>query len=160
MTVVAIGADHAGFPLKETVRAWLLARGLPVLDMGTHSTASVDYPDYAALVANAVVAGNASRGVLVCGTGIGMAIAANKIGGIRAAQCSDVESARMSRQHNDTNVLALGARTTAPELALSILEVWLEAAFDGGRHVRRIEKIAGIERRSEAREVIVHAETR
>ncbi|MBI2218108.1 MAG: ribose 5-phosphate isomerase B [Candidatus Rokubacteria bacterium] len=159
MTAVAIGADHAGFPLKETVKVWLLARGLRVLDMGTHSTESVDYPDYAALVAGTVAAGDAARGVLVCGTGIGMAIAANKVGGIRAAQCSDVESARVSRQHNDTNVLALGARTTAPELALSILEVWLETAFDGGRHVRRIEKIAGIGRRFEAPEVI-HAEAR
>jgi ribose 5-phosphate isomerase B len=161
MTVVAIGADHAGVSLKETVKAWLVARGVEVRDFGTHSTQSVDYPDYAAVVAAAVSAGAADRGVLVCGTGIGMAIAANKIAGVRAAPCSDLESARLSRQHNDANVLTLGARATGADLALSIVQVWLETAFDGGRHVRRIEKIAGLERPSgERTEAIAHVEAR
>lgn len=146
MTAVAIGADHAGFPLKEFLKAGLVERGIQVLDLGTHSTDAVDYPDYAAAVGAAVAAGDAQRGVLVCGTGIGMAIAANKVAGVRAVQCADVESARISREHNDTNVLALGARTTPPDLARTIVETWLATAFQGGRHARRVEKLARLER--------------
>ena len=145
MTVVALGADHAGFSLKEAVKAWLLGRGHRVVDFGTDSTDSVDYPDYATAVATAVSNGAAARGVLVCGTGIGMAIAANKIGGIRAAQCRDEASARVSRQHNDTNVLALGARITSDEDAIAIVDAWLRTAFEGGRHHRRLDKVTALE---------------
>jgi ribose 5-phosphate isomerase B len=145
MMVVALGADHAGFQLKEAVKTWLLARGYRVVDLGTDSSESVDYPDFAAGVAHAVSTGTAARGVLVCGTGIGMAIAANKVAGIRAAQCPDEASARISRQHNDTNVLALGARTTDAEAAVAIVDAWLDTAFEGGRHVRRLDKIAALE---------------
>jgi ribose 5-phosphate isomerase B len=146
MAVIALGADHAGFSLKEDLKSWLASHGHRVLDFGTSSSESVDYPDYAAAVGSAVAKGDAERGVLVCGTGIGMAIAANKIAGVRAVQCGDEQSARISREHNDTNVVTLGARTTAPEAAKSILEAWLETAFAGGRHTRRIEKVAGLER--------------
>jgi ribose 5-phosphate isomerase B len=144
MTAVALGADHAGFALKEDLKAWLIARGHRVLDYGTYGPEAVDYPDYAARVAEAVRAGGAVRGVLVCGTGIGMAMAANKIPGVRAAVCLDVEMARMSREHNDANVLALGARLTAPGRALEILEVWLGTPFAGGRHARRVEKLMAL----------------
>lgn len=159
MTVIALGADHAGFPLKEHLKAWLADRGYPVRDFGTDSGDSVDYPDYAAVVAETVSTGSASRGVLVCGTGIGMAMAANKIPGIRAAVCSDVHAARMSREHNDANVLALGARTTEPPAAIEILRVWLETDFAAGRHVRRLEKLLALDRGS-ARESTSHAPAR
>jgi ribose 5-phosphate isomerase B len=160
MTVIALGADHAGFPLKEAVKAWLGARGARVLDFGTFSTDAVDYPDYAAPASAAVASGQARWGVLVCGTGIGMAIAANKVAGIRAAQCADVESARLAREHNDTNVLALGARTTPSEVAFAIVETWLGTAFQGGRHARRVAKLARLDRPEGAREITAHAATR
>jgi len=147
MALIALGADHAGWPLKEAIKAWLSARGHEILDFGTHTADSVDYPDYAALVADAVSAGTVERGVLVCGTGIGMAIAANKVPGARAASCADVYTARMAREHNDTNVLALGARLTGSEAATEILRVWLETAFAGDRHARRVGKLAAIERK-------------
>jgi ribose 5-phosphate isomerase B len=156
MTVVALGADHAGFPLKQDLKQWLVAEGHTVVDAGTHSTSSVDYPDFAAAVARAVAHGEVERGVLVCGTGIGMAISANKITGVRAAVCGDVETARISRQHNDLNVLALGGRATSREDAIAIVRAWLETPFDGGRHATRVGKIAGLEREaisSDAREV-------
>jgi ribose 5-phosphate isomerase B len=146
MAVIALGADHAGFELKERLKARLAERGHRLLDVGTHSSDSVDYPDFAAAVAARVGGGQAECGVLVCGTGIGMAIAANKVPGVRAAPCGDVESARLSREHNDANVLALGARTTGFEAALAIVEAWLDAAFQGGRHARRVDKIAALER--------------
>jgi len=146
MTVIALGADHAGFRLKENLKNWLMERGHTVLDVGTHGEDSVDYPDYAAAVGEAVVTRQADRGVLVCGAGIGMAIAANKIPGIRAAACVEPYTARLSRAHNDTNVLALGARITAPEAATRILETWLGAVFEGGRHQRRLDKLAAVER--------------
>jgi ribose 5-phosphate isomerase B len=146
MTVVALGADHAGFPLKEDLKTWLIARGHDVVDVGTQSTESVDYPDFAVGVAGAIVAGKAARGVLVCGTGIGMAMAANTVPGVRAAACSDAFTARMSREHNDANILALGARITAREAAIEILEIWLGAKFAGDRHARRVEKIAALDR--------------
>jgi ribose 5-phosphate isomerase B len=153
MTVVALGADHAGFPLKQHLKAWLLATGHTVLDAGTHSADSVDYPDFAATVAGAVSTGEADRGLLVCGTGIGMAIAANKVSGIRAAVCADVETARLSRQHNDLNVLALAGRSTSREDAVVIVRTWLETAFEGGRHERRLAKVTGIERAAVEKEV-------
>ena len=110
---VVVGFDHAGFPLKEDLKGWLISRGYDVVDVGTQSTESVDYPDFAVGVASAITAGKAACGVLVCGTGIGMAMAANKVPGVRAAACSDAFTARMSREHNDANVLALGARIPA-----------------------------------------------
>jgi ribose 5-phosphate isomerase B len=146
MAVVALGADHAGFPLKQHLKEWLASEGHRVLDNGTHSSDSVDYPDFAAAVARVVSAGQAHRGLLVCGTGIGMAIAANKVSGIRAGVCTDVETARLSRQHNDLNVLALAGRSTSPDDAIAIVRTWLETDFEGGRHERRLAKVAGLER--------------
>jgi ribose 5-phosphate isomerase B len=146
MTVVGLGADHAGFPLKEDLKAWLIAHGYDVVDLGTQSAESVDYPDYAAAVGGAVAAGKADCGVLVCGTGIGMAMAANKLLGVRAAACSDAYTARMSREHNDANILALGARITGRDAAIEILEIWLRAEFAGARHARRLDKIAELDR--------------
>jgi len=147
MMAIALGADHAGFRLKEDVKAWLEARAYEVVDLGTGSLESVDYPDFAAAVGLAILAGKAERGVLVCGTGIGMAMAANKLVGIRAAACSDAYTARMSREHNDANVLALGARITARDAAIEILSAWLTATFNGGRHARRLEKLGELEER-------------
>ncbi|MGH7304477.1 MAG: ribose 5-phosphate isomerase B [Candidatus Rokuibacteriota bacterium] len=145
MTVVALGSDHAGFPLKEDIKSWLIGSGYDVVDLGTQSAESVDYPDFAVGVAGAVTAGKVDRGVLVCGTGIGMAMAANKVPGARAAACSDAYTARMSREHNDANILALGARITSREAAIEILEIWLGAEFAGGRHARRVEKIVALD---------------
>lgn len=138
---VALGADHAGFALKEEVRRVLEAAGHAVHDFGTTSTDSVDYPDYAQVVGEAVRSGAAERGILVCGTGIGMAIAANRLPGVRAASCSDTYSARMARAHNDANVLAFGARVVGSGLALELVRVFLETAFEGGRHERRVRKM-------------------
>jgi ribose 5-phosphate isomerase B len=146
VAIIALGADHAGFELKEALKAWLIDQSYQVLDYGTHSTDSVDYPDYAAQVADAVADQKVDRGVLVCGTGIGMTIAANKVAGVRAALCSDLYTARMSREHNDANVLTLGGRLMSPEMAVDILRMWLAANFAGGRHLRRVDKIAEIER--------------
>jgi len=147
MISVALGADHAGWELKEAIKAWLIDQGHQVLDFGTHSPEPVDYPDYAVQVAEAVAVGKVERGVLVCGTGIGMAITANKVAGVRAAPCSDLYTARMSREHNDANVLTLGGRLMGREMALEILKVWLETGFAGGRHSGRVDKISAIERR-------------
>ena len=142
---VALGADHAGVQLKDAVRSLLQARGVEVHDFGTIDQTSVDYPDYAALVARAVAAGEVDRGILACGTGLGMAIAANKIDGVRAAPVVDLESARLSREHNDANILALGARVTTPDMALQIVSTFLDTPFAGGRHQRRIDKITALE---------------
>ena len=147
VSTIALGADHAGFHLKETLKAWLIDQGFQIVDYGTHSPDPVDYPDYAAQVAEAVAAQKVDRGVLVCGTGVGMAMAANKVAGVRAALCLDLYTARMSREHNDANVLALGGRLMGPEMALDILRMWLGAEFAEGRHRRRVDKIAEIERR-------------
>ena len=147
MASVALGADHAGWELKEALKAWLIDQGHQILDFGTHSPDSVDYPDYAAQVAEAVAADKVETGVLVCGTGIGMAIAANKVPGVRAATCSDLYTARMSREHNDANVLALGGRLLAPDAAVEIVATWLATAFQGDRHRRRLTKIAELEER-------------
>jgi len=142
---VHLGADHAGFSLKHHVAETLRARGHEVVDVGTHSEDSVDYPDIAALVANAVADGAADVGVLVCGTGLGMAVAANKVPGVRAVQASDPEMARMARLHNDANVLTLPGRYITPERADAVLEAFLATAFEGGRHQRRVDKITGLE---------------
>ncbi|MBI2301287.1 MAG: ribose 5-phosphate isomerase B [Armatimonadetes bacterium] len=144
---VAIGADHAGFRLKEAIREQ--AAGVELVDFGTHSEDSCDYPDVAGAVATAVAQGEVDRGILVCGTGVGMSMAANKVAGVRAAACSDTYSARLTRAHNDANVLCLGARVVGPGLALDIVQLFLDTAFDGGeRHERRIEKIHALEPRA------------
>ena len=143
---IAIGADHAGFPLKEDLIAFLGAEGHETLDMGTDSEAPVDYPSFCAAAARAVVAGDADRGIVLGGSGQGEQIAANKVHGIRAALCHDLYLARLSREHNDANVLAMGARVVAPAYAHEIVTAWLATPFAGGRHVPRIEQIAAIER--------------
>ena len=147
----AVGADHAGFALKEKLKRELERLGHRVEDVGTHSAESVDYPDYAAEVARRVASGRAERGLLVCGTGTGMAMAANKVPGIRAAAATEPVAARLSREHNDANVLALGARLTDEARALDILHAWLEAEFEGGRHQRRVEKLAKLDRETQER---------
>jgi ribose 5-phosphate isomerase B len=142
---IAIGSDHAGYQLKELIKARLERAGEAVEDLGTTSEASADYPDYAAAVARRVAAAESDRGILICGTGIGMAIAANKIRGIRAASVESLEAARMSRAHNNANILTLGARITPADLALEIVRTFLDTPFDGGRHQRRIDKIGALE---------------
>ncbi|WP_053960540.1 ribose 5-phosphate isomerase B [Sulfobacillus thermosulfidooxidans] len=145
---IAVGADHAGWPLKETLVNYLIDKGWDVEDFGTFGPESVDYPDYANKVALAVANGDAERGLLICGSGQGMCIVANKTQGVRASLAHDVVSARLARQHNDANVLTMGARFVAPELAEEILSVWLDTPYEGGRHARRLEKIEQIERRN------------
>jgi ribose 5-phosphate isomerase B len=137
---IAIGSDHGGYDLKEKIKELLDERGIEYKDFGTDSTDSVDYPDYASLVSKAVAAEEYDKGILICGTGIGMSMAANKVPGIRAALCHDVFSARATREHNDANVLTMGSRVIGSELALAIVNAWLDAEFDGGRHQRRIDK--------------------
>ncbi len=139
--VIAIGADHAGFALKARVKAWLEAAGYPVRDLGTYSQERVDYPDFAAKVAAEVGSGAARFGVLICGSGIGMSIAANRDPRIRCALAHDTTTARLGRQHNDANVLALGARITGIETAHDCLITFLETPFAGGRHARRVAKL-------------------
>ena len=139
---IAIGADHGGFELKRTLAAKLSDLGHEVIDLGTDSSASVDYPDFADQVCGQVLDGKAHCGILVCGTGIGMSMAANKYRGIRAALCANEYSARMSREHNNANVLCLGDRVLGKGLAESIVEVWLSASFGGGRHQRRVDKFS------------------
>jgi len=136
-----LAADHAGFELKERLKSLLETRGIPFADLGTSSAESVDYPDYARKVAGAVSRGEAEKGVLVCGSGQGMAMAANRYPRVRAAVPCSEETARLSREHNDSNILALGGRTLDPALAERMLAVWLETPFAGGRHVRRLEKM-------------------
>ncbi len=139
---IAVASDHAGFDLKEILKRDLQEAGHAVLDLGTNSTASVDYPDFGHALAEAVVAGRAEKGVLVCGTGIGISIAANRNPRIRAAVAHDVTSARLSRQHNDANVVAFGARLTGTEVAREALKVFLATAFEGGRHAGRVAKLS------------------
>lgn len=143
---VAIGADHAGYELKQSLIAALEAAGHEVLDHGTHSTQSVDYPPICAGVGRAVVNGDADRGIVLGGSGQGEQIAANKVNGVRAALCNDLYTARMSRQHNDANVLSIGARIVAAALAEEIMHLWLATEFEGGRHVARVEQLAEIEK--------------
>jgi ribose 5-phosphate isomerase B len=142
---IGIGSDHAGFELKEYIKQELKNMRIDFVDYGTNSTASVDYPDYGKLVAQDVAKGKLDRGILFCGSGIGMNIVANKIKGIRAASCYDLYTAKMSRSHNDTNILVLGGRVIGKELALEIVKVWLETPFEGGRHLERIKKIHRLE---------------
>ena len=143
---IAMGADHGGFSLKETIKQHLEEQGHEILDLGTYDTASCHYPVYAEKVARAVAAGQAERGILVCGTGIGMSIAANKIPSIRAAAVSDCFTAQATREHNDANILCLGERTVGPGLAMRIVDTYLAAQFQGGRHQTRLDMIAALEK--------------
>lgn len=142
---IAIGADHAGYQLKEHLARFLEHQGHQVEDQGTFSEESVDYPECAAAVAGEVAAGKADRGLVVCGTGVGVAIAANKVDGIRAATCNDLFTARKSREHNDANVLTLGARVVGEGLAEDIVQSFMEADFEAGRHQRRVDQIQALE---------------
>jgi ribose 5-phosphate isomerase B len=142
---VALGADHAGFALKDALKQTLDALGVEHHDFGTSTSESVDYPDFAQAVAEGVASGRFDRGILVCGSGIGMSIAANKIAGVRAALAGDVESARLSREHNDANVLTIGARLTSPDRAQAIVGAFLGTSFEGGRHRSRVDKIHKLE---------------
>jgi ribose 5-phosphate isomerase B len=146
--MLAVGADHGGVRLKRIVVRALERRGIPFVDLGTNDETSVDYPDFAAKVASGVANGDYDRGILICGTGIGMSIAANKFFGVRAALCHDTYTARMARLHNDANILVLGARVTGPGVAEEIVEVWLDTPFEGGRHTARVEKIHRQENRT------------
>jgi len=145
--VIALGADHGGFDLKEQLKSYVEQWGYGVLDLGTFSREAVDYPDFAEAVANAVARGDAWRGVVIDTAGIGSSIAANKVPGARAALCYDRATARNSREHNDANILSLGARLISAETAREILAAWLETPFAGGRHERRVNKIRAIEER-------------
>lgn len=142
---IALGADHAGFRLKEHLRARLIAEGHEVVDKGTQSEESTDYPDYARLVAESVSRGDVDRGILVCSSGVGMSIAANKVHGVRAALGYNEEEVRLTRAHNDANVLALGEKFTPPDVADRLVDTFLTSEFDGGRHERRINKISAME---------------
>lgn len=144
---IAIGADHAGFELKELISQIVEDAGHEVIDMGTGSSCSVDYPDYAEAVAQAVSDGKAERGILICGTGIGMSIVANKFKNVRAALCNDLFTAKMSRLHNDANILCMGARVIGKGLAIEIVKTWLSTPFEAERHLKRVEKINIIERK-------------
>jgi ribose 5-phosphate isomerase B len=143
---IAIGADHAGFALKEDLKTFLADEGHEVRDVGTHSEERVDYPPFCAAAARAVASGDSDRAILLGGSGQGEQIAANKVDGIRAALCHDLFVARLSREHNDANVLAIGARIVAPVYAREIVRVWLATPFEGGRHAARVEQIGRIER--------------
>ncbi|EFL4494034.1 ribose 5-phosphate isomerase B [Escherichia fergusonii] len=149
MKKIAFGCDHVGFILKEEILTHLAQRGIEVLDKGTWSGERTDYPRYASAVAQAVVAREADGGILICGTGVGISITANKFAGIRAVVCSEPYSAQLSRQHNDTNVLAFGSRVVGLELAKMIVDAWLDAKFEGGRHLARVEAIKAIEMRDD-----------
>ena len=142
---IVIGSDHAGFELKEDLRAYLREQNFEVVDLGVQSESPADYPDIGSAVAERVSKGEFERGLLVCGTGIGMSIVANRFAGVRAAVCHDLYTARISREHNDANILALGGRLLGKGLAREILKVWLETKFEGGRHQRRVDKIRAIE---------------
>lgn len=139
--IIAIASDHAGFEYKDVLKRQLIDWGYQVLDLGTDSTASVDYPDFGRRLAQAVAEGKVRRGVIVCGTGIGISIAANREPKVRAALCHDVTTAKLARQHNDANVLAMGARTTGIEVARETLRAFLETEFEGGRHANRVAKL-------------------
>ena len=146
--MIALGSDHGGFALKQELMKHLEARGLEYKDYGTYSDASCDYPVYGKAVAHAVASGECERGIIICGTGIGISMAANKVKGVRAALCGDCFSAEMTRKHNDANVLALGARVVGPGLALKIVDTFLENEFEGGRHARRVALLSEIENRN------------
>ena len=141
---ISLACDHGGLELKLAIKAHLEAQGHEIQDFGTHDHASCDYPDYAAPAARAVADGTCERGILVCTTGIGVSIVANKIHGVRCALLSDPVSARLTRQHNDTNMMALGQGMVGEKLALEIVDVWLNTSFEGGRHQRRVDKIEAL----------------
>lgn len=144
--MLAIGADHGGFELKCHIVEYLKNKGVPVKDFGVYNEDSVDYPDCAVPVCNAVLSGECERGILICGTGIGISIAANKIDGIRAALCGDVYSATMAKEHNNANIICLGGRVVGRELAFMIVDAWMNAKHLGGRHATRVEKIHMLEK--------------
>ena len=146
MKKIVIGCDHGGFELKNEIIAHLEKRGIEVTDVGTYSTASCNYPDYARAVCRKIQSGEFERGILVCGTGIGISIAANKHNGIRAACCSDTFSARMTRMHNDANVLCMGGRVVGPGLACDMVDLFVDTEFEGGRHQARVDMLADIEK--------------
>jgi ribose 5-phosphate isomerase B len=140
-TPIIIGSDHAGFALKEIIKEFLAGLNVSVSDIGAYSDQSVDYPDFAAKVAQKIASGDFSRGILICGTGIGMSMAANRFPAVRAALCNDLFSAVMSRRHNDANILVMGGRVIGSELAKEIVRAWIETPFEGGRHQKRIDKM-------------------
>ena len=142
---IALGCDHAAYELKEAIKEKLTAEGHEVLDMGCDSTESVDYPKYGHAVGRAVAAGDAERGIAVCGSGIGISIACNKVPGVRAALCTSVEMAEMCRRHNDANVVCMGARMISQELAFDIIDKWMVTEFEGGKHERRINEIEDLD---------------
>ncbi len=144
--MIAIGCDHGGINLKEIIKKFLEEKGLEYKDFGTYSTESCDYPDYAKAVCEGVISGECEKGILICGTGIGMSIAANKINGIRAAHVTDTYSARMTKEHNNANVICLGERITGCDLALEIVNAYLNAEFQGGRHQNRVDKLMAFEK--------------
>lgn len=143
--MIAVAGDHGAFALKQAIIKHLQDRGLACRDFGTYTTESCDYPDFGAAAARAVASGECERGIVVCTTGIGISIAANKIHGIRCALLSDLMSARLTRQHNDANMMALGAAVVGEKLALEIVDMWLDTPFEGGRHQRRVDKIMALE---------------
>ena len=145
MSTIAVGADHAGYSLKQRLAAELRTLGHEVLDLGAHDADRVDYPDFGAAVGRAVAGAEADLGVCVCGSGIGIAMAANKVPGVRAAPVHDATSARLARQHNDANVLCLGERLLDPDVASEAVRAWLDAEFEGGRHVGRVAKLAELD---------------
>lgn len=146
---IAIGADHGGYELKELIKKMIIEElGYEVVDFGVDSPTSVDYPDFAIPVAEKVAAGEFDRGILICGTGIGMSIAANKVRGIRAALVHDLYSAKATREHNDSNILTMGGRIIGPEVAREIVRIWLTTPFTGGRHTRRLDKIKAVEEKN------------
>lgn len=145
MEKIIIGADHAGFTLKEALKPFLLKSGFDVTDVGTQSDAPTDYPDFGARVGEAICTGAFSKGILICGSGVGMTIVANRFPGVRAVLALDEETATLSRMHNDTNVLVLAGRKTDPHKAMDIVRVWLSTGFEGGRHQRRLDKITAAE---------------
>ena len=145
MKKIAIASDHGGFELKESVITFLLKKGWEVDNLGAPSTDSVDYPDYGIKVAKAIIEKKFVRGILICGTGVGMSIVVNRFPGIRGTLCSDVYTAKMCREHNDSNILILGGRVIGVSLALEILDIWLKTEFEGGRHQRRLDKIKEID---------------
>lgn len=139
--IIALAADHGGYALKNTIKTHLQARDCQVVDLGTDSEESVDYPVYGKACGEAVAGGKADLGIVCCGTGIGISIAANKVKGVRCGLCTSVEMAELTKKHNNANILALGGRTTAPELAIEIVDAWLDTAFEGGRHQRRVDML-------------------
>jgi len=145
MEKIAIASDHGGFDLKENIIAYLIKKGLEVDNFGAHSADSVDYPDYGIKLAQAIIDKKFVRGILICGTGVGMSIVVNRFPGIRGTLCSDVYTAKMCREHNDSNILIMGGRVIDVSLAIEILEAWLNTEFEGGRHQRRLDKINQIE---------------